>query len=416
MKAGIASLKPSTSFFQPAMFEDPYPIYSVFRKTDPVHWDEGLEAWVLTRYEDVAFVLNDHRFSSDRIAVGRKLHPMPEFEPLFDHLSHLMLQHDEPTHKHLRAIVHDAFTRSAMKRWESVIQYRVDDLLEIAVDLGKMEFLVDFAIPLPVMVISELVGIPIEDRTQVKAWCDDFAFVATNFYAEITDEQLQRGLQSVDAFRKYLRHQAERIAPGADMTLLELMVQSQGTDAEFSYDELIANCMLLLTAGNETTTNLLGNGLIALLENRDQLSRLNKDPSLIPSAVEECLRYDSPLQFVGRIALEEVAIGSRTIRPGDLVLVMLGSANRDPERFPSPDEFDIARPNNHHLAFGHGPHFCVGSQLSRMEATIAFRTLLPHMESMKVKTQDLRHQQNYNLRCFQNIPLKFSQSPTQASF
>lgn len=256
--------------------------------------------------------------------------------------------------------------------------------------------------------ISEITGIPAADRERVKQWCDDFSVVAGNFYANISTAQLERGLRSTMAFRSYLAEKVDerRRHPGPDLLSSLVQVEAEGT--RLTLDELLANVLLLLNAGNETTTNLLGNGLVALLQHPDQQQWLREDPGLIRNAIEEFLRYDSPVQFLGRIATEDIECGGKRIRRGDLVLPVLVAANRDPGHFPNPDQLDVTRPAIHHLAFGHGHHFCVGVQLAHLEAQIAFTTLLTEVKTLELRTTKLRHRDNFNFRGYRHIPIRLS--------
>jgi cytochrome P450 len=406
MNAGIGRPLQGDRLFGPEMHEDPYPVYHELRASDPVHRDESLGAWVLTRHDDVSLVLNDPRFSSDRVSLARERFRDEDLRPLFDVLRHLMVHRDSPDHDRLRALVHGAFVRTTVEHWEPTIRRRIDSLLAGPIAKGHMDFVWDFAVPLPLLIIFEIVGIPEEDRDQVKAWCDDFSVVELNFYAHITREQLEQGLRSTLAFREYLREKVDGLRNSPHHDLLSSLVQAEEGGTSLTLDELLGNALLLLNAGNETTTCLLGNGLAALLRNPEQLALLREDPSRIPDAVEEFLRYDSPVQFLGRVAAEDVELRGKTIRKGDMVLVVLAAANRDPERFPDPDRLDVTRRDNHHVAFGHGHHFCVGAQLARLEARLAFTTLLSRLRVLELETTDLSHRSNFNMRSFQNLPLR----------
>jgi pimeloyl-[acyl-carrier protein] synthase len=284
----------------------------------------------------------------------------------------------------------------------------VRSLLQAGRRAGQMDFMWDFAVPLPVLVISEILGIPETDRGRVKQWCDEFALVATNFYANISSEQLERGLHSTMAFRTYLAAQVDQLHSAPRDDLLSSLVHAEEEGNRLTLDELLANTILLLNAGNETTTNLLGNGLVALLQYPDQLRRLRDEPTLIPTAVEEFLRYDSPVQFLGRIAPEDVECGGKRIRRGDLVLPVLAAANRDPSHFPDPDRLDVTREPNHHLAFGHGHHYCAGAPLARLEGRIAFTLILKDCPTLELATTELRHHENFNLRGCSNLPIRLS--------
>ena len=406
MKTSLGQVIDLPPLFGAEMHEDPYPVYRRLRESDPIHWNDTLRGWVLTRYDDVAWALKS--LSSDRVTPARERFRDAGLDPLWDALAALMIQRDEPDHTRLRALVQKAFHRGSVEHWKASIERRVRALLAPALERGEMDFIWDFAVPLPILVISELVGVPEDDREQVKRWCDDFSIVAVNFYANISADQLTRGLQSVQEFRTYLQAQVEQLDRAPRQDLLSSLVMAEHEGHRLSIDELLANAILLLNAGNETTSNLLGNGLFALLQHPDQLARLRAEPALIPDAVEECLRFDSPVQFQGRVALADTECAGVSIRRGQLVLPILGAANRDPAHFPDPDRFDVSRHPNFHLAFGHGHHHCVGAELARVEAHIAFRILLTELNTLELLPVDLRHRENFNMRCYQNLPIRLS--------
>jgi cytochrome P450 len=406
MKEGSVQGLKALRLFGVEMHEDPYPTYHALREQDPVHWDDALQAWVLTRYEDVAWALT--MLSSDRVTRARDRFQDASLQPLFDVLSMLMLQRDEPDHTRIRSLVQQAFLRTSVERWTDSIQRRVHTLLQAGLRHGAMDFIWDFAVPLPILVISEVVGIPEGDRDRVKQWCDDFALVAANFYANISADQVERAWHSTMAFRTYLAAQVDEAHRAPRDDLLSALVHAEEEGARLTLDELLANVLLLLTAGNETTTNLLGNGLAAILRDPDQLRRLREDPTLMPQAVEEFLRYDSPVQFMGRIAPEDVPCGGKQIRRGDLVLPVLAAANRDPSHFPDPDRLDVTRHTTQHLAFGHGHHYCAGAPLARLEARIAFTSLLTVCRTLELAPTELRHHENFNLRGYSQLPIRLS--------
>ena len=395
-----------TQLFGPEMHEDPYSVYHELRQQQPVYWDEALEAWILTSYDDVVWALTE--LSSDRIAGTRGRFQDPAWQSLCDVLSKLVLQRDEPDHQRLRSLIQQAFLRTSVERWSAAIERRIESLLQTGLKNGQMDFMWDFAVLLPVLVISEIVGITAADQARVKQWCDDFALVATNFYAHITTEQLERGWRSTEAFSTYLQTQIDDIRRAPRDDLLTALVQAETEDTRLSHDELLANVILLLNAGNETTTNLLGNGLMALMCHPDQLQQLRQNPALIPHAIEELLRYDSPVQFLGRIATSDVMCGGHQIRCGDLVLPVLGAANRDPAHFPDPDRLDVTRLVSHHVAFGYGHHYCVGSSLARLKGRLVFGALLKTCQTLELTTTDLRHHENFNLRGYRTLPMRLS--------
>ena len=409
MKTSTGTDLNETRMFGPEMRENPYLIYQQLRSETPVCWNAALNAWILTRYDDVSAVLNDPRFSSNRLsAAGPKLRS-DRFRPLLAVMSHKMSEKDEPDHTRLRSLVNRAFSHVAVEQWERRVQQRVDDLLGPLCASGRCEFMEDFAVPLPLLTIMELVGIPVEDRRQVKRWCDDFAFVALNYYASMTDEELERGLASIEEFRAYLLQRIDSQGESAESGLLGALVAAEHDGLQLSLDELLANAFLLLSAGNETTTCLLGNGLAALMRFPEQFERLRAEPALVPHAVEEFLRFDSPVQFLGRLALEDVELRSQRIRRGELVLAAIGAANRDPEKFSHPDTLDIGREHNPHLSFGHGRHFCVGSQFTRLESRLAFQAIVNLTTEIALdglSFTELVHRENFNIRQWKHLPIR----------
>ncbi len=377
----------------------------------PVFWDESLHAWVLTRYDDVASVLNDARFSSNRIAAAQSRLQTERYRPLLDTMSHKMSEMDEPNHRRLRSLVNKAFAHVAVERWEPKIRRRVNELLDGFRPTSRCEFIREFAVPLPLMTILELVGVPAEDDHHVKQWCDDFAFIALNFYTYVSDEQAEHGLNSIAKFRDYLQRRVETLSKNPQDNLLSALIAVEHDGHRLSTEELLANTFLLLSAGNETATCMLGNGLLALLRHPEQMQRLRDDPGLVPLAVEELLRFDSPVQYLGRLAVEDVELRSHLIRKGDLILAVVAAANRDPGHFVEPDALDVCRANNHHLSFGHGGHFCVGSQFARLQARLTIDALLQRTQDISldsIEFGELSYHDNFNIRCVKQLPLRFS--------
>lgn len=384
---------------------DPYPVLAAARKKHPVFWEPELNAWVVLEHDLVAKAFKDVRFSSDRVSKFRDKFADESLVQLFNTLSHLMLQQDEPSHTRLRNLVHYAFKRTAVGTYEREIQRLAEDLLKSSVRSGTLEFVSEFAVPLPILVISEIVGIPATDRAQVKAWCDAFSIVALNFYANITDEQLKSGAEAVAAFTDYLRIKVSELRAHPKDDILSALVHAEEGGDTLSLDELAANTLLLLNAGNETTTCLLTNGLLALIRNPETMARLRRDPALIPNAVEEMLRYDSPIQFIGRLATTDIELGGENIRDGDTVLLALGAAGRDPKNFDAPDELQIDRHPIQHVSFGSGHHICAGLQLARLEGRIAFQTLLETFTDISLAADCVQFGTNVNLRCPEAMPL-----------
>lgn len=394
-----------SSIFGPDFVRDPYAVYRTFRAAHPVVWDEAAHAFVVTGADEVSAVLKDAAtFSSDRVSAARRRFTDPAFTPLFDLLGNLLLQRDEPDHTRLRALVHTAFKKTVVESYVEDIEALAKSLLAEA-GTGTFDFVSGFAVPLPILVISQIVGIPPADRQQVKAWCDAFSVVALNFYAQISQEELHEGLHAVEAFGAYLAARAKALKAQPDGSLLSALVTAREDGDALSQEELVANTLLLLNAGNETTTNLLANGLHVLLDHPVTVARLRAEPERIPAAVEEMLRHDAPVQFLGRVAAHDTRLGGASINKGDLVLVFLGSAGRDGARFTDADSFLAGRHPNPHVAFGAGPHVCAGLQLARVEAEIAFRTLLAEFAVVERAPGEIGYSPNKNLRCVAHLPV-----------
>ena len=387
---------------------DPYPQYQQLREEDPVHWSGLMGLWVLSRYQDIEFVLRDARFSADRRSSSNPL--VKQAEAMQDRRlpfanAVTMLGADPPEHTRLRGLVSKAFTPRTVEAMRPRIQEIVDELLDAAHDDEPFDLIERIAYPLPVIVIAELLGVPPEHRADFKRWSDDL--VATLGGPMVTPEVIERsrvsGLEMAEYFRGVI---AERRKQPED-DLISRMIAAEERGEVLSEDELLATCMLLLAAGNETTTNLIGNGMLALLRNPEQLQKLQDDPSLIDSAVEEMLRFDGPVQATARVATEQVEVGGRTVEQGQILFALLGAANRDPAVFAEPDILDITREDNHHLAFGHGLHFCLGAPLARMEAQITFRALLDRKPNPRLATDEPEWTGNFILRGLKSLPLAF---------
>jgi cytochrome P450 len=365
--------------FAPEVMADPYPYYRRMRDEDPVHWNDWV--WLLTRHADVAELLRDERFSADRRKSDRFVQPPPERRR--PGLS--MLVSDPPDHTRLRNLVNKAFTPRVVERLRSRIEAISSDLLDRA-EAARSEttdLVTDFAYPLPVIVIAELLGVPARDRLRFQEWS---AILVRGLDPVATfDSDLQeRVLDARDALFDYLDGiiAQRRRQPDDDLITRLIAVQEQGDT--FSHNELLVMCNLLLVAGHETTVNLIGNGVLTLLEHPDQLERLRRDPGLARTAVEELLRYTSPVQWTGRVATEVIELDGRTIQPGQTVIGVLAAANRDPEVFADPDRLDLGRDPNPNLSFGRGLHFCLGAPLARLEAQVALPMLLERFPLMRV--------------------------------
>ncbi len=387
------------------MRANPYPAYHRLRARDPVHWSWLASSWVLTRYADVVSVLRDPHFSADRTkSVNFQEWVARQDPPPKPPSGRSMLFVDPPDHTRLRTLVNKAFTPRAVEAMRPRIEEIVDGLLDAVQDAGQMDVIRDLGYPLPVIVIAELLGIPPKDRAQFKEWSDALA-ATIEFY--IPPEAQRRAEQARGELVDYLGgvFRERRTHPRQDLVSALVAAEEQGD--RLSEDELFATCALLLIAGNETSTNLIGNGVLALLRHPDQLSRLHEGPALIESAVEELLRHDSPVQVTSRVATEDKEISGKKIRKGQGVIVLLGAANRDPQQFADPDRLDIDRAEKRHVAFGYGSHFCLGAPLARIEAQFAIRAVLRRMPNLRLATDTPRWRQTMVLRGLESLPVTF---------
>jgi pimeloyl-[acyl-carrier protein] synthase len=390
------------NLFSPAFLRDPYPLYHRLRAADPIHWNGW--AWTLTRYADVLAVLRDPRFIAARIQPDDAWLAQTGLEPLFHTHTRMMLFTDPPDHTRLRGLVSQAFTPRVVESLRPRIQALVDELIDAIEAAGETDLIRDLAYPLPVTVIAEMLGVPHDMRDQFRRWSDGVAaFIGGTTAPEM--EMLAEAQRCVVEMSAYFREEAGRRRREPRNDLLSALVQAEEAGDRLSSDELIANAILLLVAGHETTTNLIGNGTLALLQHPDQRQRLMDDPALIASAVEELLRYNSPVQGTSRMAAEDVAIDGRQIRRGQHLSLMIGAANRDPAHFADPDALDITRRPNRHLSFAHGPHFCLGAPLARLEGQIAIGTLVRRLPRLALATAEVTWRDNFTLRGLTALPL-----------
>ncbi|MDA0302052.1 MAG: cytochrome P450 [Chloroflexi bacterium] len=369
--------------FVPSYRRNPYLQLDRLRTADPVHRSDALQAWILTRYEDVLRVLRDHEtFSSDSRNAGGQIAAaiaeQRDSSPLGDTRS--VLASDPPEHTFLRGIVNRAFTPRSVEALRPRMEEITASLLGEAPETGEWDLVTGIAQPLPVIVIAELLGIPPEDRAQFKAWSDRIALTTDIMQSPETIESIRTATaEIIDYFGGHIEDR--RRTPRED--LISALVAAENEGRRLTGQEVLAFAILLLVAGNETTTNLIGAGMRALLAHPEAMAALRAEPDRIPAAIEEMLRYDSPVQGIVRFATREVQIGERTIAKGEVVMGMTGAANRDPAQFPDPAAFDLARTDARHLAFGQGIHYCVGAPLARVEAAIAFRALLTRWASIE---------------------------------
>jgi cytochrome P450 len=415
--ASSSSPSPETlfDFTRPAFRRDPYATYRVLRESAPLHCVDGAlgRFWVLTRHADVTAVLRDPRMSVERNLRFAPLAPAPDADPETLHplaralrvLVRVMLFRDPPDHTRLRGLVGRAFTPRMVEALRPRVAALVDELLEPLADGAELDVVAGLAEPLPILVIAELLGLPAADRADLKRWSDDLAVMLDG---SIALQHLGKAAQSAVEVLAYLREQLaeRRRAPRED--LISAMLAARDRDGSLDEDEILATTLLVMGAGHETTTNLIGNATLALLRHPDQLARLHREPALGSLAVEEFLRFDSPVQATSRISRTPVALHGRTVPAGEEIALLLGAANRDPEAFAEPDRCDVGRGDVRHLSFGSGIHFCLGANLARLEAELAIAGLLARAPGLAPAADDdtLEWRPGWLLRGLVRLPVR----------
>ena len=395
----------------PDVLYNPYAYFADLRETDPVHWNERWGGWLILRYDDVVKVLRDHEtFSSDRMAsLMQELNTQEQehFSLLIKYFSKWLVFADPPYHTRVRLLINKAFTPTSVEKLRPKTRQIVHELLDQVRLKSNMEFIHDFAFHLPVIVISEYLGVPVEDRELVKEWSDETSRV---FFIRANEsdrrERSQQGLEKLLAYFEPLIEE-RRQHPRDD--LISALVRAEERGDLLSHEELLATCTVLLFAGHETTTNLLANGLLACMRHRNQWDLLRQHPSLVRSAAEELLRYDGPVKATFRWARKDTELGGKAIHAGDRMLLILAAANRDPTKYADPDRLDITRSPNPHVALGQGIHVCLGAPLARLEAQEAFLAL-PHRFPelhLNIDPAQLEYQPTIVARALKTLPVSW---------
>ncbi len=395
----------------PSFHQDPYPIYRALQEEAPVYWSEVLQAWMVTRFDDVVSLVRDHGRLSSRGRLTALLDRVPEeqrrlISPMRDHFAIPGLIHsDPPDHNRLRGLISRAFAAGVIERLRPRVVEIVNELLAGTSGHSSVDLLEVLAYPLPAIVIAELLGAPAKDRALFKTWSD--AIVAFQGSGEAKVEALTRSQDGLLGMREYLDALiADRRKHPSD-DILGILVDAEQAGDRLTTDELLSTCVTFLIAGHETTTSLIASGIATLLRNAAELERLRGDARLLLPAIEECLRYESPIQRVFRLAVADIEVRGKTIRSGQTVLLMVGAANRDARVFVDPDTFDVARATNRHLAFGTGIHYCLGAPLARLEASIALPAVLNRWPMLSLATTELRWQSEKDLfRCPEALPVE----------
>ncbi len=388
----------------PETREDPYPVYARLREEAPVYFSAGYNGWLITRYDHVAAGFRDARLSAKRS--GNLVTKLPEavrqrIEPLRRNLASWALLLDPPEHTRIRALINKAFAPRLVEGLRPRVEALVGGLLDAAAPAGQMDIVSDLADVLPLLVIGEVLGVPAEDRHRLKGWSNAIAaFLGTGRPSlEVAESTLLAVVELEDYFRGAIARRRKQ--PGNDLLSQLLLAEEQG--AILGEQELLSTCCMLLFGGHETTKNFIGNGLLALLRHPAEREALRASPALLGPAVEELLRYDPPVHWMSRAALEDIALEGATIAKGDRVFLMLGAANRDPAYFRDPDQLDIHRADVRHFSFGLGVHYCVGAALARLEAQAAFGTFLRRFPDARLTSAPLRWRQTPGFRGLESI-------------
>jgi pimeloyl-[acyl-carrier protein] synthase len=403
--------------FAPEAVANSYPLFKRMRSEDPVHYCESGGYWILTRYRDVEAALHDERLSSNRTALYiNQLGSLDvkEIHNFLDLTSNMMIDKDPPEHTRLRKLAKQGFTTRAIESWRSIIENTTDRLLDQVQNHGGMDVVSDLSVPLPGFILPEIFGVPETDRAKLLEWAMDIAKIfgaagGSTIEIEELARKADKAATQVSALIRQLVEQRRR-QPGTDMiSLLTVAYQEQG----FNFEELPSVCIQILNAGLLTTTDQIANAVNALLSYPDQLQKLKKNPSLINSAVEEILRFDTSVPFFFRIAKQDLTIGGKEIAAGSVIALGLGAANHDPEKFDSPEVFDITRTPNEHLGFSSGIHFCLGAVLARMELTICLTKLLRRLPNLCFDPDKQAIPTKHSIlimKGFDSLPVKFDAS------
>ncbi|HZS76348.1 MAG TPA: cytochrome P450 [Ktedonobacteraceae bacterium] len=394
---------------QPQNLANPYPLYEQLRESGPVYWDERVGGWTVTGYAEVAALLRDGRLSASRFMIDTSWIPegaREYLEPTARALSRQMLFRDPPDHTRLRMLVAKAFTPRMVEQLRPTITQIANELLDKAEGSGQMELMREFAYPLPAIVIATMLGVPPEDRDQFNRWSQHFGSLLDG--GDYTMEGLFEAMVGVTEFIAYFRDMIHKRRTTPKDDLMQALIDAEERGDALNEDELLGNCVLLLAAGHGTTMHLIGNGTLALLRNPEQRNLLQKhldDPAFLSLAVAELLRYESPVQMTSRNARESLEIGGKQVQAGQEVILCLGAANRDPAQFHDPDRLNLGRPENKHLAFGLGIHFCLGAPLARLEGEIAFSTLFRRFPHLRLATEEVEWLQSLVFRGLKELPV-----------
>jgi pimeloyl-[acyl-carrier protein] synthase len=391
--------------FNPDILADPQVLYRALREHDPVYWDPYMHAWVVTSYSEVVNVLMN--YSADRTPAPAYLEKLglSFMKPFAEVMLLQMLFMDPPNHARLRGICSAAFTPRRVEELRSIIESIANDLIDKVIESGKMDLLADFASPFPAIVTAIMLGVPVEDHQQLGAWVIDIAEVLGNFQHH--PDRVAHIVQSLVDVKNYVAARMEEQRNHPTVGLIQSLMTTEVDGQRLSDDEVIANTIITMIGGHETTTNLIASGFLTLLNHPESFEQLRSHPEIVASAVEELLRMESPVQHTARIAPADMELSGKTILKGARVVAILAAANRDPNRFSDPDNLDLLRTDNRHLAFGWASHYCFGAPLARMEGQIAFNTLLRRLANPVLRQETLAWRDNAGLRGLHTLNISF---------
>ena len=394
--------------FTTDVIADPYAYYGRLRAEDPVHWNEAYALWVITRHDDLVWLTRHHELFSSAVFKNDKRPAYPAIDEsdlgLYEYVKNYQgsqfIQHDRPDHLEMRRVMHGYFTPKSMEAWRPFVTDAVKELLDAAEAKGSMDVMRDLATPLPVIVIAEMMGVPREDRPYIRQLAEKLLYIGRGEYDRM--KPLTEGMRGMI---EYVSPLVDRriVDPGDDFISVLAQGEKRGI---FTRHQVLVNTSLLLLAGHETTINLLCNGTLAFIHHPDQWALMKQDPAArAKQATEECLRYDSPVVSIQRIATEDVPMRDKVLRKGDRLRWFISSANRDPDAFANPTTFDIARHPNPHVAFGSGTHHCLGATLARVEGQEVFKALAERFPGFEVQTDELEYQPSITFRSLKSLPI-----------
>jgi cytochrome P450 len=392
----------------PEVLADPYPLYHRLREHDPVYWDPYIHAWIVTRYDDVLTVLQ--RFSAARTPSPQffEILGAPQVAPVAQVMVKQMLFMDPPGHTRLRKLAGLFFSPARVRALHDHVKRIATRLLDdvIARGTGTIELLSEYAELLPAIVTTEMIGLPSEDHVKLKVWSETFAEILGNFQHH--PDRLSEVLKAIEGFKDYFKaamvEQRRRPSEG----LLQAFMTAEVDGDRLTDEEVVANCIITVVGGSETSTNLITSGILTLINRPEQFHRLKTEPDIMPAALEELLRFESPVQHTARLATEDVVLGGKKIAKRQAIMAIIAAANRDPEKYENPDLLDFDRVDNRHLAFGWGPHYCFGAPLARLEGSIGFEALLERFSDLELEGGSLSWRENHGLRGLLALPLRYT--------